>query len=502
MKTAVHTNLRAVVDIGSNSIRLVIFEDGQQFKRVVHESEACGLGRGLSTTGVLNPDGKAEALRLMQRFAAILREHGVANKHTYVIATEAVRRAKDGKNFIHVVNKQTGLRIKTITGEEEGFFSAYGVACGFASPRGIVGDMGGGSFELVSIKDDKIGKRISLPFGPLPLLDSKNSLAEIRKSVRAELKRYPWLKSSGRNETFYAVGGIFRSLARIYKHEHKDPLDSVHGFALGAKIWQRYLRGGKSKLWTNAARSAGVRADRVDKIPVVLTVLDEVFDYVGFDRIKFSEYGLREGVLATERGLKPDPELLVQACSAVAARYRRAIGPKPGVDAQQVYDFIAPICAKISLKPRQKLLVRAACALMDIGWAMSRPDRAINLLREIAEEPFPQASQHDRMLIALMIFARYGGKMSDVPFDLKKFTPQEMKMTQVVGHALRLADTLCLGASSMLPDLRLVVLRQVLSLELPRTMPIAGGADVPTRLERLADSLGVTALTEQKIRRR
>ena len=502
MTTAVHTNLRAVIDIGSNSIRLVIFEDGQQFKRVVHESDACGLGRGLSTTGMLNPDGKAEALRLMQRFAAILRQHGVANKQTYVIATEAVRRAKDGENFIRAVNKQTGLKIQTISGEREGYLSAYGVACGFAAPHGIVGDMGGGSFELVAIKGDKIGKRISLPFGPLPLLDSKNSLAEIRKSVREELKRYKWLKSAGRDKTFYAVGGIFRSLARIYKHEHKDPLDSVHGFALDANIWQRYLRGGKTKLWTNAARSAGVRADRVDKIPVVLTVLDEVFDYVGFDRIKFSEYGLREGVLATERGLKPAPELLVQACSAVAARYRRTIGPKPGVDAQQVYDFIAPVCTKIGLTKRQRLLAQAACALMDIGWVMRPPDRAVNLLREIAEEPFPQASQHDRMLIALMIFARYGGKTGEVPFDLKKFTSQEIKMTQVIGHALRLADTLCLGASSMLSHLRLDVTRQVLSLDLPRSMPIAGGADVPTRLERLADSLGVTALTQQKILRR
>lgn len=502
MKASVYKNLWAVIDIGSNSIRLVIFERDQQFKRVVHESEACGLGRGLSTTGMLNTEGKTEALLLMQRFAATLVHHGIAKSKTYVIATEAVRRAKDGREFISDIKKLTGLPVKIISGEREGYLSAYGVACGFAAPRGIVGDMGGGSFELVAINGGNIGKRISLPFGPLPLLDSKDSLADIRSTVKRALKRHPWLRSTGQDKTFYAVGGIFRSLARIFKHEHHDPLDSVHGFALDAKIWRRYLRSGKSKLWSNAARSAGVRADRVDKIPVVLTVLDEVFDYVGFSRIKFSEYGLREGVLAIERGLKPDPELLVQACHAVASRYRRTIGPKPGVDEGQVYDFISPICAKIGLNPRQKLLARAACALMDIGWAMNRSDRAVNLLREIAEEPFPQASQHDRMLIALMIFARYGGKMGEVPFDLQKFSQPEIRMTQAVGHALRLADTLCLGASAMLPHLHLKVTRQVLTLELPRRMPIGGGADVPNRLEKLAAVLDLKPLLLQQSRRR
>ena len=341
MRPIIHKNLRAVIDIGSNSIRMVIFEDRQQFKRVVHESEACGLGRGLSRSGVLHPEGKAEALLLMQRFAAILLQHGVARSKTYVIATEAVRRAKDGRDFMQSVRQRTGLRIKIISGEQEGYVAAYGVACGFADPRGVVGDMGGGSFELLAINGDKIGKRISLPFGPLPLLDSKDSLSDIRTTVRKALKRHPWLKSVGRNKTFYAVGGIFRSLARIYKHEHKDPLDSVHGFALDTKVWQRYLRGEKSKLWQNAGKSAGVRADRIDKIPIVLAVLDEVFRYTEFARIKFSEYGLREGVIAIKRGIKPDPELLVQACHAVASRYRRTIGPKPDINERQVYDFIA-----------------------------------------------------------------------------------------------------------------------------------------------------------------
>lgn len=497
----IYQNLRAVIDIGSNSVRLVVFEDDQQFKRIVHESEACGLGRGLSMTGVLHPHGKAEAILLLQRFAAVLRQHGVPKKQTYVIATEAVRRAKDGKNFLQTVQRRTGLKIKIISGDQEGFLSAYGVACGFPNPRGVVGDMGGGSFELVAVDDDKIGQRISLPFGPLPLLDSKDSLALIRKKVRKEFKRLAWLKDAGQGQTFYAVGGIFRSLARIYKTEHQDPLDSVHGFAITRQDLEIYLRRNKSKLWARIAEAAKIRQDRIDKFPVVLAVLAELCDYVGFAQIRFSEYGLREGLLARKRNLKPKPELLVSACQSIARRYKRTIAAGPPMLAKDVFDFIHPVRIAVKATSQQNLLILAACAFSDIGWAMHKPDRALGLLREIAEEPIPQATQRDRLFIALMIFVRYGGKMADVPYDLSPMTSQEKQLVDTIGHALRLADTLCLGASSILQDLDLRANSKVLTLDVPQRMPVGGGGDVPSRLEKLAEILGVKALLVQKSRR-
>src|SRR5690349_11600651 len=197
-----------IIDIGSNSIRLVVF-DG--LSRIPHplfnEKVLCGLGRGLERTGKLNPDGAVLALDNLARFAALSRAMDV--RRLRVVATSAVRDALDGREFVAAVRRRAGLKIEVLDGAEEARLSAFGVLSGIPNADGLTGDLGGGSLELVRLSHGAIGENDTLPFGPLRLREvAEKGRGKLRDLIDERLDAMRWLnKTSGRN--FYAVGGAW-----------------------------------------------------------------------------------------------------------------------------------------------------------------------------------------------------------------------------------------------------------------------------------------------------
>src|SRR5262249_30383868 len=223
----------AVIDVGSNSLRLVIYERlGATLLPLLNEKVMCALGRGIAATGRLNPDGVPLAFANLQRFVALAR--ALAVDHLAIIATAAVREAEDGADFASEIEAQCGIPVRIIDGGEEGQLSAAGVLAGIPDAEGVVGDLGGGSVELVSVNaaaTPSIGRGVSLPLGPLRLADfGDNRKAVIEQIERALASASVLRECAGRS--LYLVGGAWRAIARLHIEQARYPLHIIHQYTI------------------------------------------------------------------------------------------------------------------------------------------------------------------------------------------------------------------------------------------------------------------------------
>ncbi len=220
----------AVVDIGSNSVRLVVYDGLRRSPTpVFNEKILCGLGKGVAITGKLAEGGIVRALAALRRFRALAKQIGV--KQVFAVATAAAREAQNGQAFIESAEEAIGVGINVLTGKEEARYAALGVIAGIPEADGIVGDLGGGSLELIDVQDGKLRDGITLPFGPLRLIDmSGGSIARAKEIVDEYLDKPRYSKTEGR--TFYAVGGTWRNLARLHMAQNKYPLHVLHHYTM------------------------------------------------------------------------------------------------------------------------------------------------------------------------------------------------------------------------------------------------------------------------------
>jgi exopolyphosphatase / guanosine-5'-triphosphate,3'-diphosphate pyrophosphatase len=221
----------AVVDIGSNSVRLVVYDGLRRSPApIFNEKILCGLGKGVAITGNLNEAAIARALLALRRFRALTKQIGV--KSIFALATAAAREANNGPDFIDKAEKALGAGIHILTGKEEARYAALGVLAGIPEANGIAGDLGGGSLELIDIRDGKLNDGITLPIGPLRLLDlAGGSLDRARDIVDEYFSKAPILEQL-QDRTFYAVGGTWRNLARIHMAQINYPLHVLHHYAM------------------------------------------------------------------------------------------------------------------------------------------------------------------------------------------------------------------------------------------------------------------------------
>ena len=215
-----------VVDVGSNSVRLVVFDGAARSPAYFYnEKIMCGLGAGLGQTGHLNPDGRKRALAAMIRFKALADGMGISP--LTAVATAAVREATDGDDFRRDVLRETGIPLYVIDGEEEARLSAQGVLLGWPGSYGLVCDIGGSSMELPEINGGEVGKRVTSPLGPLKLRDIKGG----RKGRRAHIKQVIDGLSDQmgpQNNRLFLVGGSWRAIARIDMERRGYPLHVLH----------------------------------------------------------------------------------------------------------------------------------------------------------------------------------------------------------------------------------------------------------------------------------
>ena len=326
---ALRQGRRAVVDIGSNSIRLVVFDRLARAPLLLfNEKVLCGLGRGLDETGRLNEAGVESAMVNLVRFVRLARAMGVTKLD--MLATAAVRDAADGEAFVAALRRRCGVPVRIISGAEEAKFSALGVISGCMTADGMMGDLGGGSLELVGLDMGKLGAHATLPLGPLRVGEvAFGEREEARQLVDQHLETVPWLGDL-RGRDFYAVGGAWRSLARIHMEQTGHPLHIIQQYRIERRQAEDLLRIMSRLGRRSLAAIAGLSRRRVDSLPFAALVLERLLRLARPANIVFSAFGLREGFLfsqlpAAQRRQEP----LLAAAKEIARENGRfgALGP-------------------------------------------------------------------------------------------------------------------------------------------------------------------------------
>lgn len=482
----------AVVDLGSNSVRLVVFEGvSRNPVTIFNEKSVLRLGRGLETTGRLNEDGVAQAIGVMARFDAVVR--GMGAESFEVLATAAVRDATNGPDFVESLRKAIpNATIRILSGTEEADYSATGLLGGMTDADGLMADIGGGSLELVRLSDGRMTQSQTLRLGVIRLADrAGGDVQRARGLVEADLDRVDWLSSSG-GRTLYLVGGAFRALARLQIARTFYPLNIVHQYQLSAEE-ARELTG-----WVIGAsrraleRLPGAPRKRLDDMPYAATVLRRLLRRISPTRVVFSVDGLREGWYMR----RVAPQLLDQSPLEAIVREMSLQLSRSQALPPALIDWTEALFADET--PAERLMRVCGCWLSDCG-AHDHPEyRAEQSFTRVLRAPGVAFSHPARGFLALTLAMRYEAEL-DQPFlqsARRLLDAPSLRRAEILGLALRLAYVLCAGTPQLLEGTSLSREDGRLVLRLTGQRYAFNVESVSRRLDRLAQAAGLSPRIE------
>lgn len=484
----------AVVDVGSNSLRLVVFERlGATLMPLLNEKVMCALGRGIAATGRLNREGTELALANLQRFVALARALDV--DHLAIIATAAVRDAVDGRAFAAEAQRQCGVPVRIIEGSEEARLSAAGVLAGIREADGVVGDLGGGSVELVRLDAGTpvpIGTAISLPLGPLRLAEFGDNRKALIETIERVISEAPVVRGAA-GKTLYLVGGAWRAIARLHMEQTHYPLHIIHEYTIARRPAEAFfdIVAGQSR--RSLERITSISRRRLDVVPLAALILQRLIAAGRPERVVFSAFGLREGYAYGLLPPEPPDDPLIAACVGIAASQSRWRS-----DGERLRRWTAP--AFRDLDTSRDRLHRAVCWLSDIAWAEHPDYRAGHAFERSLTLPVARIGHAERVFVAAALHARYGGASDD---PVKAATrplldTDDAAQARALGLALRLAYTLSGGALELLDQVRLVRQPNGIELELPPAGNLFVGEAVQRRLDALGRALGLATRTVRR----
>ena len=438
---------RAVVDIGSNSIRLVVFSGPARVPVVIfNEKVLSGLGGALHDTGRLDAAGSSLALTNLERFAALLKV--LAVERVDVVATAAVRDASDGERFVTELQRRTGLETRILSGAEEAALSALGVIAGIPEADGVLGDLGGGSLELARIANNETCERTTLPLGPLRL---QTPVKRAKEQVDTAFAELDWLDAA-RDGTLYLVGGSWRALARIHMAQTGYPLRLIHRYRLrhGEMLSLTDLVARQSP--ESLRRLPGVPTRRLGVLPQASLLLNRLLQRIQPKSVEFCAYGLREGLLYADLPAEVRAQdSLLATCRDIGAQTSRFPGLAPAL-----LRWSADLAENESAQ--EALLREGACLLSDIAWRAHPDHRADDAFRQIFTHPGLLVEHRDRAFLALAVYHRYTGKES--PDMLERMhgliREDDVQRARILGLALRLGETISGGDPTTLDRFSLI----------------------------------------------
>jgi exopolyphosphatase / guanosine-5'-triphosphate,3'-diphosphate pyrophosphatase len=443
----------SVIDIGSNSIRLVVYEGIARSPTVLfNEKMLAGLGRGIVSTGKLDPEAVERAVEEFRRFRALSDQAGAEELH--VIATAAAREAENGLDFIHRAEEILKTKIRVLSGREEAHYSALGVISGFHPANGIAGDLGGGSLELIDVNGEEIGDGITLPLGGLRLQDmAKNSPVEAAKIAKRELARAKLLKD-GEGRAFYCVGGTWRNLARLHMNAIGYPLNVMHHYEFGVESSAPFLRQVARGDIDKIKGVERVSKNRRTLLPYGAIVLQEIVAAMKPSKIVVSALGVREGFLyslLSPEDRSADP--LISAAEELAILRARSVTHACELAKWTGESFAAFNIDETEDEARYR---EAACLLADIGWRAHPEYRGMQSLNIIAHTSFIGVDHPGRAFIALANLFRHEGVFDDsvAPEMRALATPRYLVRARLLGALLRVVYLLSASMPGVIPKLR------------------------------------------------
>jgi len=480
----------AVLDIGSNSVRLVVYErHSRSLTPLYNEKVPCALGRGMATSGKLADDNVERALTAIQRFTLVARMMRAGK--VYVLATSAVREASNRREFVDAVEAIMDTKVHVLSGEEEAHFAALGVVAGMPGFSGMVGDLGGGSLELSTIDDGADSNGQTFELGVIRMQDdSEGSMSKAVEIIHKRLKDSSL--SDNKGGTFAAIGGTWRSLAKLHQMQTDYPLHMVQHYTVPAEKMIAFcndiVKGDGSR--KGYAGAEQVSSSRRDLVPYGAAVLAEVLKEGRFEHVTFSALGVREGYLyglLDKKERRVDP--LIQGAEELSVLRSRS--PAHARDLIEFSDRYFEVAGLKESDDERRLRV-VACLLADIGWRAHPDYRGAQSVDAIAYGSLNGVDHPGRAFLAHAMAVRYNGlKTKGIDLSLSGLADEKMiDRARLVGALFRVAYPITAAMPGVLPRIRFSLKDDELVLTLPSDFAFLDGEHLRGRLEQFAGVVG------------
>lgn len=480
-----------VVDVGSNSVRMVIFDGAARSPAYFYnEKVMAGLGRDLATTGRLNPDGVRRAFAALTRFAALADAMKV--RPMTVVATAAMRDSLDGPEFCARVEAETGLRINVVDGEDEARLSAQGVLLGWPDARGLVCDIGGNSMEMAVLDGaGGIGARASAQLGPFRLQQIAGGDEGRRDYARKVMRDLAEIVGTD-HEVIYLVGGSWRAIARLDMTRRAYPMPVLHEYRMtptDVTETVKWLR--DADLPALRARS-GMSSARMDLVPLASIVLRQLVETFGPRQLAVSSFGIREGLLYDHMSasLRARDPLLE------SARFtEKKMARMPGFG-KKLFQFLTPLFD--GAPPERERLIRAACLLHDTSWRTHPDYRAQACFDNVTRANMAALSHPERVFLGVALLHRYKNSRDGSPLAplFAMLAPEDLQAAEILGKAMRFGAMFSIKDPTEAGELKLSPKRKRLELRLTPTGTALFGEVALSRFQSLCKAMGIEGVVK------
>ncbi len=479
----------AVLDIGSNSVRLVVYErHARALTPLYNEKSSCALGRGMAQTGRLADANVEKALEAVKRFALVARMMRVGK--VQILATSAVRDAANRGEFVSAVEALMEAPVRVLSGEEEAHYAALGVVAGIPDFIGVVGDLGGGSLELSDIADGHDTNGESFELGVIRLQDDADGSPKKAASLVRERLKGSIIAADEGGARFAAIGGTWRSLAKLHQSHCDYALHMVQDYVVSAQdmiaFCDEIVAADSIKSYPG---SGSVSSSRRELVPFGAAVLSEILKAGHFGSVVFSALGVREGYLygmLDERERSIDP--LIQGAEELSVLRSRS-----PAHANDLIEFTAQYFAAASLleSAADRRLRIVACLLADIGWR-SHPDyRGPQSVDAVAYGSLTGVDHPGRSFLAQTLAIRYDGLKSKSAQVLAPLgSPELTARARLIGSLMRVAYPMTAAMPGILPRTHFSLEGETLVLHLPADFAFLNGDHLRNRLRQFAEAAG------------
>jgi len=488
------TDYLAVIDIGSNSVRLVVFSGLTRVPDVIfNEKTMCGLGASVGVTGRMDDRAVDSALMTLKRFCLLCKEMGVKQIHT--LATAAVRDAENGTDFVKLVDAECGLKVRVIDGEEEGRLAGLGVLAGQPNATGVMGDLGGGSLELAKVGGDGVTDTISLPIGPMRLQAMFNGkLSAIKTHLRDTFSEISWL-SEKKVPNLYLVGGAWRNICKLMLWEQANNLTVLHGYRIGDTEIKAYCRRLMGLDPSDIPFAGQLASRRREVLPIAALILSELVKASRAKSVTISSYGIREGYVfdQLDDDVKTQDPFLY-SCHVLAEE--RCRFPE---HAELIYQWSKPLFDRTSLPSGDVArLHMAICLLSDIAWRGHPDFRAEKAVETVLHGNFVSVTHRDRAFLAVALNQSYGAPVEALETTrvLSLLSISEILEARIMGGALRLAQRISGGTKFGLETTSLSIEGRHLKLTASKMSEDIINDVVEKRFRQLGQLVGKKTLIE------
>lgn len=476
----------AVIDIGSNSVRLVVYDNSRLIPLpIFSERVFCGLIKDIESTGRLNSEAFVAVVKAIKRFVTITCSFMIKLADVNVIATAAIREAKDGLKLKQVIEGENNVKIRVLLEEEEANYGALGVLLSINNPKGLVCDLGGGSLELSWLENAECIYKTSFPFGALRLkcYNSKTVVSILDDSLTKYFDRLVGVVGEVGN--LYLIGGSFRSIAKAYICNIDYPLKIVHNLIIDPDKLVNVMNKILTLINRGATSVSGVSSKRYDTIENVILLTKMLISCSKTKNVIFSGYGPREGILYEKiLGQRANIDPLIDGCIDMIDKDQFDYG-------KEIFEWISNSQVfGVKFDYISKLLL-VACILSNISRFRQSEYRARFAFESIIDSLLLGINHQERIKLALILFYSYKNEFDLNNSFISLLGNKDRKEAKIIGLLLRLSRVLACEISGVLYNTTLLRVGNKLYLYLNGDAKFLLGELVARRLEELGDALNL-----------